>query len=173
VSVITASVDLTQVMRSLARAAKAGKDLRPVWKAMRPLLKADLADHAQKQQGPDGAWPRRAASSTAKIIGATGGLVRLRGGRSGPMRMRKRTLRRLSQPMLGRFRLPNTYQWSMTGQALRATSRVEWSGIHQEGGRAGRGALIKARPFAWASDGLVDAAVVALRTHLTEAAGAK
>ena len=55
-------IDLADVLAGLDAMQKAGKDLRPLWKQVRPLLKTDLGQHFADRAGPNGAWPAWAAS---------------------------------------------------------------------------------------------------------------
>ena len=65
-------------------------------------------------------------------------------------------------------RLPGVVKVTSTGSSVSAVSGVKWSAIHQEGGTAGNGAKIPARPFLWASEGLKTKAAEMLRAAVTE-----
>lgn len=53
-------------------------------------------------------------------------------------------------------RLPGAIRMEVRGPVIAATSKVAWSGAHQDGPtRVGRGAVVPARPFLWLSDELL------------------
>ncbi len=60
-------------------------------------------------------------------------------------------------------RLPGAVKVTSTGNSVSAVSSVKWSAVHQEGGVAGRGTKIPARPFLWVSDALHTQAAALLR----------
>ena len=55
--------------------------------------------------------------------------------------------------------------------SLRGESRVPWSGIHQDGGTAGRGSRIPARPFLWMSEEFLRLATDRIGNRLVVAYG--
>jgi len=115
-----------------AKAAWNAPDLRPAWKEARKPARADQREHAKEEEGPDGPWiPRRSRTR-----------ARSKSGR-----------RRRARKLLGR--LPRALQIKHDKRRLLIRSRVRWSGVHQEGGVAGRGAQIPARTFLWPSDELL------------------
>lgn len=118
--VLSAHVNVSALAGAFAAAARI--NLRPGFVSARGDLRADLRDHAKKQQGPDGTWPARAGSR------------------------RNRRPRKL----LGR--LPGALSIRSTRDRMVARSLVDWSAIHKTGGTAGRGARIPARDWLWASD---------------------
>lgn len=128
---IRARVDLGFLDR--ARALLTRPDLRPAWREVRKPFRADLADHRKRREGPDGPWAPRASSTKTRTSG------------------RKRARR-----LLGR--LPTAIVVKTDRGKLTATSRVRWSAIHQDGGRAGHGARIPARTFLWASERFLELA---------------
>jgi phage gpG-like protein len=56
-------------------------------------------------------------------------------------------------------RLPGTVKVTSSGNSVSAVSGVKWSAVHQEGGTAGHGVKIPARPFLWISATLYSKAV--------------
>ena len=110
-------------------------DLRPAWKAARKPLRADQRAHAKRQEGPSGAWPGRSP------------LTAVRRGTGSGKRKRPRKL-------LGR--LPGALTSKATRTSVTVIARAKWSAIHQDGGTAGYGARIPARPFLWASDHVLE-----------------
>lgn len=108
-------------------------DLRPAWKEARQPLRADIASHRNQQRGPDGPWPARSSST------------RLRSSSKRKSRPRR---------MLGK--LPTALTMKSDRRRVAMVSRVPWSKVHQDGGTAGRGARIPARPFLWASKTVID-----------------
>lgn len=57
--------------------------------------------------------------------------------------------------MLGR--LPAAVRAKAERRRLVFRWAAKWSNVHNEGGRAGNGARIPARPFAWVADKALDA----------------
>jgi hypothetical protein len=134
---LTGVVDLRDVENGLRRMQLAGHNLLPVFRAARKAVRADMRDHAKQEKAPDRSWPSLAAST-----------VRNRQARTGKQgRKRKRPARR-SVRKLGR--LPAAFKIEITPMSLRATSRVKWSGVHQDGT-----ARVPERRFLWASPRLL------------------
>lgn len=127
---LVARVELSFLDR--ARTAFRALDLRPAWKEARKPVRADQRAHAKAQEGPGGAWQARSSSTKS---------------RAGGRRTRARRL-------LGR--LPSAIGVGYDRRKLTVRSLVRWSAIHQEGGTAGHGARIPARPFLWVSDSLLE-----------------
>lgn len=117
-------------------------------KDLKVPMRLDQRDHAKAKSGPDGSWAPRAASTLAS---------------------RARAKRKLPAKLLGR--LPTAVGYKATLGEVIAESRVAWSAIHQDGGTAGRGARIPARPFLWISDKLMITAEEILTWHILTAFG--
>lgn len=135
---IDARVNLGLVDKALLALRK--PDLRPAWKEARQPLRRDIADHRKQQKGPDGVWPRLATSTQERRLG-----------------------KRRARKLLGK--LPTALQTISDRSRVAMRSRVAWSGVHQDGGRAGRSS-IPARPFLWASELAVDAVAAIVARHL-------
>jgi phage gpG-like protein len=129
---IRAEVDLGFLDR--AKASLRNVDLRPAWKEIRKPFRADLRQHARRQEGPDGTWTPMSSRTRG----------RARAGRKRPRKL------------LGR--LPGALTTKIERRRLLVSSLVSWSGVHQDGGRVGRGAKVPARPFLWASDKVLELA---------------
>lgn len=142
--VAAARVDLSWVEKALAALRR--PDLRKAWQESKKPLRADQRNHAKRQEGPSGSWPERSPLTTAR-----------RGTGSSSKRRRPRKL-------LGR--LPGALTSKATRSGVSIISRAKWSGIHQEGGTAGNGARIPARPFLWASQEALDAVGFVISRHL-------
>lgn len=136
---IDAKVNLGLLDKALNSLRK--PDLRPAWKEARQPLRRDIADHRKQQAGPDGTWPARAASTKERAR---------YGGRP--------------RKILGR--MPTALQTLSDRRRVAMKSRVAWSAVHQEGGTAGRGSKIPARPFLWASELVLDAVAQIVVRHL-------
>lgn len=148
------NVDLTEVDTALADVDVRSKRMAPAFRELRAPMRRDQAAHAKQQEGPNGAWPprspltearRRARNRRRRVTKAmiTIGIASNKKKRSTPKRI------------LGR--LPRAVVYTIGDLFLRATSRVPWSGAHQDGGRVGRGVKLPARPFLWLSDVLINA----------------
>ena len=73
--------------------------------------------------------------------------------------------------MLG-SRLPQSFKSKIRNGTLTRSSDIPWAGIHNEGGKVGRGAEIPARPFLfWDEDDMTKLAEI-LKRHLADAAEA-
>jgi len=117
-----------------ARAILRAPDLRPAWKLIRKPVRADLRQHARRQEGPEGSWSPMSSRTKG----------RARAGRKRPRKL------------LGR--LPGALTTKLERKRMILRSQVAWSAVHQEGGRVGRGARVPARPFLWASDKVLELA---------------
>jgi len=184
-------VDLRDVMSGLAQLRARGKDPREVMREAKGMLQTDIAEHFDRNEGPDGPWQGRAAATiarargrrtsykaTAKTADSPGGVTKRskRGfrvfktntkaapNRKGTFRT-KRGQSWMAQ-QLGRFRDVNTYRFTLTRTSIEMRARGPWAGVHQFGGTAGRGAKIPQRTFLWASDRLVEHFASSLQNHL-------
>lgn len=149
-----ASMDVTELDSALADVDSRGKRLGPAFRELRKPLRGDQREHARAQQGPSGSWPPRSPMTEAR-----------RRARNRALRTSKamRTImpgkhKRRSTPKRILGRLPGAIIVTAGQLFVRARSRVDWSGVHQFGGRAGRGVRIPARPFLWLSDALLTTA---------------
>ncbi|MCA9678831.1 MAG: phage virion morphogenesis protein [Myxococcales bacterium] len=147
------AVNLREVLRAYEAMGKAAeRGLAPAFREMKKPLRADQRAHAKGKEGPDGAWPPRAAR-TIEALRAARRSKRIRGRRK----------------LLGK--LPGAIKVYADARKVVARSHVAWSGIHQDGGVAGRGARIPARPFLWLSDEMVATAAAILEAHVHGAFG--
>jgi phage gpG-like protein len=128
------------------------RGLLDAMKDLRKPFRADQVEHARHQEGPDGAWPKRATHAERA--------QRHRG------RRRKRASRRR---LLGR--LPGAITLRYDRDSIVITSKVAWSAIHQDGGRAGHGAKIPARPFLWVSPRMEKIAIGTIEQALIDRFG--
>lgn len=144
-------VDPREVFAGFDRMAKQSRTLGRAFQLIKPEMRADQKDHASHQAGPDGPWPARASSTSAKHA------------RSGRRYLGRRRRKRTARP-LGRLLTTVSYMASNAG--VFGTSPITWSGVHQQGGKVGRGAVVPARPFLWLSDRLVGRATTLLERTL-------
>ena len=128
-------VDSKPAREALARMPRG---VKPAMSGLRKPLRADQRDHAKKQEGPGGAWQKR---KPLVIVAKSDRRRRLGKKSRRPSNRRK---------LLGR--LPAAVTVRSDRLSVSITSKVGWSLVHQEGGRAGKGAKIPARPFLWVSD---------------------
>lgn len=122
-------VDFSDVVAGLDNLARL--PAARIHRELKPLVRADQAEHASKRTGPGGRWAPRALATVEKM--------RLE-------HVRRRPLGKLTG---------GGVSYRSTASAITATSKIPWSGVHQEGGRVGRGAEVPARPFLWISDALL------------------
>jgi phage gpG-like protein len=162
---VETSVDVRDVLSGLKALKDRAVDLRPVMMPALLELAEDVVTHFRRQEGPDGPWPARAASTVERGLQRRG-FVRKRGARRGQLTRRGE---RWSQHLLGAFRGIGGYRAFAGPQDATIKAKGEWAGIHQFGGVAGRGSRIPARPFLWASDAVVERTAEALSKFLREA----
>ena len=98
------------------------------FRELAPRARQDQREHAMQQEGPDGQWAPRDPDTHA--------------WRQGRRRRRRK--------LMGR--LPGAISVKVHPDAVTITSKVAWSGIHQDGGTVGHGAQLPARPFLWWSE---------------------
>lgn len=131
----TLNWDLEELFEGYDEMSAAGRDLRPVWREVKPLVREDVRDHFKTREGPDDTWPPRDKASR------------------GQRRM-----------LLGRLR--TAWSFEIFPRLLRIVSKVPWSGVHQDGGRAGHGASIPQRVHMYFSEKFLDVLVDRLAEHL-------
>ncbi len=123
------TVSIVEVERALDRVGRFGMDMGKIHEALRRPLMRDQREHRSKQTGPGGAWRPLSPFTIEK--------QKAQARRKGKRRPRL---------MLGK--LPTAFKIEVTRQSLKLTSRVKWSGAHQEGNSADE---LPARPFFWLS----------------------
>lgn len=161
-------VDLSQVTHDFASMEAAAAKLRPVWGSLRRPMRDDQRDHARKQAGPEGKWPKNSAATIERRQQAKRGRRRaMKAAKTGKFNNKRRQFR--ASKLMGSMPNRTVKVQTLGGDGLQAISKVAWSGVHQEGGRVGRGSRIPARPFLWLSDGFKRAAVEALEKHIVGA----
>lgn len=144
---ITARLDTRSLKRGLRELGTQAERARPFFEALKAPLRQDQREHRRAQEGPKGTWPKRARTTSGK--------------RGSPSHNKKRRQRRR---LLGK--LPTAVRYRSDADEVSATSRVPWSGVHQDGGRVGRGAEVPARPFLWLSRGFLRDAGEALLDYV-------
>jgi phage gpG-like protein len=122
---------------------RAGGQMAPVFHKLRRPLLDDQREHALRAEGPDGPWP---------------GWRKYRG------RWQSTGSRKRSRRPLGK--LPKATQTRHTTRSVYVRSVVRWAAVHQEGGTAGKGAVMPARPFLWVSETLRESAAREIAAHL-------
>jgi hypothetical protein len=160
--VIGFELDLRQFSDGCQDMNRAGGDMRPVWKALRPLVRADVNEHFAQREGSSSGWPGYAASTLLRIKESKG-IVRKRGKRRG--QLTRKGERRVGN-MLGRIK--SAWLFRSTGTEWIMTNRVPWSDVHQQGGTAG-GSSIPKREFAWVSEKTIEVAAELMQAHVMEA----
>lgn len=160
-----AEVDLREVSSAFRNQLRAAKDLRPVWREIRTPFRKAQARHIQEQRGPDGPWPKLARSTVAKRLKAVQS-ERKNFTKRGKLRkpVQRRLNRVLSRRLLNRLKFrARPHQAELEGRY------GEVGGIHQLGGRAGRGARIPARTYLYPDQRVVAITVSAIERHLVGA----
>lgn len=144
---IKVDVSLDELDRSIRGMLRHAANLTPAWKDARKPILEDQKRHAREQAGPDGPWAARSPFTIARM--------RARGSRRRPL-----------------GKLPRAVQVDMAPRSVRVKSRSRFSKAHQPDGagttRVGRGSVLPARPFLWASRQLLEtvATIIAKRLGL-------
>lgn len=142
-----ARVEDRALVKSLDDKARRSKQLASVFRRLRPHMIEDQKQHAQREEGPDGAWaPRAPATRERKRV------FRQTKKKKGAVEATYFTV----NGTLGA--LPELVVARATGFTVFVKSMVRWASVHQEGGTVGRGSVIPARPFLWVSDELAQRA---------------
>jgi len=163
------TLDWRSVDEGLRDIARRGANLRPVFAELKPELQAEIQSHFEAQEGPEGPWPQRAASTEARMTKQARMVAKRGSTKRG--KLTRRTIRRVGrifgQPLLG-YKFPFQLTFDVERNYLEARNRVKWSAIHDEGGRAGRGGRsnIPRRQFMWASGRFYDRVRDRLLTHV-------
>lgn len=108
---------------------KAGRNLRPVWSKLKPVMIKDQKEHFRLRLGPDGIWPPRAETT---------GKRQLRSSRRRAIKKGRKPPKNASRRVLG-GKMATAFGVAFNRDALAAKSKIPWSGSHQEGDQIGRG----------------------------------
>ncbi|MEM9487699.1 MAG: phage virion morphogenesis protein, partial [Myxococcota bacterium] len=130
---VNVRVQVDPVMRALRQLERRARDLRPALRDTRSPFRTEQRRHFRDEQGPDGPWPRRAAASESRVLGKACSAAKKKGRKRRPRRAPK---------MLGKLR---QFKVRVRRRTIVAESPIKWSGVHQRGGRVGRGAMVPAR----------------------------
>lgn len=107
--------------------------LRTVARELKKPLREDQRDHAKAQEGPLGKWPKRKLGGRRRVLGRLPGAIRV------------------------------LVSHEVGGSVVTATSKVKWSGAHQDGPtRVGHGTVLPRRQFLWISPRLAEIAAASL-----------
>ncbi len=148
---IEAKLNIRNLERGLRGLANRAANAQPFFAALKKPMREDQKAHGRQQSGPKGPWAPRANASKQTSKG--------------------RGKRRRQRRLLGR--LTTAVRYKSSADDVRAKSRARWSRVHQEGGRAGQGADIPARPFLWLSREFVGDSIEALLQYVTRDWGRK
>jgi len=162
--------DLTEVDRALADVELRGKRMAPAFREARKPLRQDQRAHARAEQGPDGAWPARAAVTEARRRSRNRRVRKTRAIATYSPRQ-KGVARKRSAPKRLLGRLPGAILVVAADLFVRATSRAGAMGAaHQYGARVGHGRRVKlrARRFLWLSDELIGTVRDILIAHVVK-----
>lgn len=136
----TLDLDLRDVFDGFEDISRAARNLTPVFQRLVPDMRRDQESHFAEQKGTDAAWPPRAAS-TMKRRGKSA-----RGG------------------LLGK--LKSAFRVEFSRVEIAAFEIVEWSGVHQDGGRVGHGAVIPQREHMYMSTTFLNIADERIAKHV-------
>lgn len=137
---------------------KRAREMSALFRRIAPLLKADQAEHARREEGPGGGWQPRASPKNERKVNVFREVKKRKGG----LTARYFTV----DGLLGA--LPEILQVRAVGFSAYAKSPIRWAGAHQHGATVGRGAKIPARPFVWVSPELQAKAVEMIQKWLAD-----
>ena len=153
------------LFEGFATMKRRAKNTRAALTKLRGPLQRDLKAHAKSQDSPDGSWPKRSKKAAKRAAGRKATVRRGRTRGASKTRGARSSIRFIGGGnLLGK--LPDTVIVRSRNGELSARSPVPWSGIHNEGGRAGRGSKIPARPFVFLSPKISKLAAETLNGHL-------
>lgn len=151
-------IDERDVQRGLNKMLRAGKNLSPVFRALKKPFKTSIKQEARAMRGPDGGWAKR-KDSTKNRDRFKKTTTRKKTGKS-------KTSRRRKGRILGR--MPNANFLQPGRKSFKATSKIAWSGVHQDGGKVGKGAILPKRTFLWFTEGFLSVTERAVAQHLVD-----
>ena len=161
---ISVKGDLRSIKKAMRKMERAGQNPKKVWRVLRKPLRKDQKEHMRAGKDSKGAKWKPLASSTVE-----GRLSK--GGRAGKFtkrgKLKKKAQRGLSKILSQK--LVSGAKVKITRKNLSITSKVPWAGVHQHGGRAGRGARIPAREFFYVGTPLIKQTALALARHISKA----
>lgn len=157
--IIDGNIDLSAVDQRLADLQTRGERAAPAFKELQKPLRADQRDHSKTQQGPSGSWVPRSPLTEARRA------ARGRNQRANRNRLHKHAVGKATpKKILGK--LPNAMVVTVGELFVKIVSRVDWSGVHQEGGVVGKHAGVPQRTFYWLSDKIVGIAEDIILKHV-------
>ena len=161
--------DLKSLKKAFRAMERAGGNPKKVWRSLRTPLRKDQKDHMRSGEDSDRAkWKPLAASTIAKRLTETGRANKFtKKGKKKKARTARSAKRGLGK--LLSTRLVSGARVKVTRSAISITSKVPWAGVHQKGGRVGRGSKIPAREFFYIGDPLLKMANKAFALHIAKA----
>lgn len=133
-------LDLRDVFDGFEDMKRAARSLKPVFQRLVPDMRRDQESHFADQKGSESAWPPRADST------------------------RKRRKKSARRGLLGK--LKTAFRVEFSRDEIAAFEIVAWSGIHQEGGTAGHGAVIPQREHMYMSTTFLNIADERIGEHV-------
>lgn len=131
------------------------------------MFRKDQVQHMKEQEGPKGKWPGLAQATIDKRLG--------RGGKAGKFtkrgKLKKRYAKSVARVLSGRLITKAKVRLFPNAIMIEASGRLNpgMTGIHQDGGVAGKGSRIPARTFMWVSEEFARAAAAEMAKILIEA----
>ncbi len=133
-------------LRGFTRTGRAARNSSRIMGKLRRIQRVELDKFAKKEASPEGRWRRRASRSSSRAARRGARVIRGR-TRQASKRRGARTAVRFSGGSRILGMLPSTVRTRRRQNELVSRSPVPWSGVHDVGGRVGRGSRIPARPF--------------------------
>lgn len=143
-------------------ARRAPERIAKIFASLRAPMRRDQREHADREEGPDGArWPARAASTAEKVR-----IIRRAGRQKG-----QRTLRYTKiEGLLGTLPELTVVGAQRAAVFARPPTRMTFlADVHSWGAVAGRGAVIPSRPYIYVSEELARSALAKIASGVLEA----
>jgi phage gpG-like protein len=161
--VIEAEVDASDLVAHFDEVARrAPERIARIFSSLRAPMRRDQREHADREEGPDGArWPARSPRTAEKVR-----IIRRAGRQKGQRTFRYTKI----EGLLGTLPELTTVGVQRAAVFARPPSRMTFlAEVHTWGAIAGRGSVIPARPYIYVSDELARFALAKIADGVLEA----
>jgi phage gpG-like protein len=157
--------DLRSIKKAFKAMERAGENPKKVWRVVKKPMRDDQKEHMRAAEDSKGAkWKPLASSTVERRLS--------KGGRAGKHTKRGK-LKKSAAKKLGKLlgnKLVSGSKFKVSRRSIKLTqTKVKWAGIHQHGGRAGRGNQIPKREFFYISDDLLAKTARHIARHIATA----
>lgn len=127
---------------------QAERRARAFFMELKPGGRKDVKQHQKDRRGETSSWPPRATTTRKRA------------------RHKSKTKRRKGARTSLLVNLARTWKIFTSVDHMKFVHRVTWSGVHDQGGKAGHGARMPRRQFAYWSNKFMDSAVRQYRAYV-------